>query len=266
MGKIEQGVEFTGSVGNFTAYRMRGVDGIVVRKKGGASKERIKKDREFLQTRLLNAEFAGRSAASKRIMRMMHPLKALADYNIAGPLNALLRPIQLDDPKNNKGERSIMLSENPGLLEGFSLNRKIVFESIVRAPLTFTVSRETMRAEVNIPVLMPDINFKPQGKHPLYSFDAVLGLVPDLFFSPDGYKPSHEKYSDRLSFVLARSAWSSCMSASKETKLALKFDFIPPDDHFILMLSIGIRFGYPVSGNDVEQVKYAGAAKVLRVV
>lgn len=267
MGKIEQGVEFTGSVGNLTAYRMRGVDGIVVRMKGGASKTRIKNDREFRHTRQLNAEFGGRSAASKGIMRMLYPLKALADYNIAGPLNALLRPIQLEDPKNNKGERSIMLSENPGLLEGFSLNRKVVFESIVRAPLTFTVLRETMSAEVNIPALMPDINFKPQGKHPLYSFDAVLGLVPDLFFSPDGYKPSHKKYADEnLGFVLERSEWFPSMSGSEATKLALKFNFVPPDDHFILMLSIGIRFGYPVSGNVVEQVKYAGAAKVVRVI
>jgi hypothetical protein len=56
------------------------------------------------------------------------------------------------------------------------------------------------------------------------------------------------------------------MSGSEATKLVLKFDFVPPDDQFVLMLSIDIRFGYPVSGNDVEQAKYAGAAKVLMVV
>ena len=67
------------------------MDGIIVRKKGGASKKRIKKDPEFFQTRLLNSEFGGRSAASKRIMKVLLPLKPLADYNIAGPLNALLR-------------------------------------------------------------------------------------------------------------------------------------------------------------------------------
>ena len=265
MGKIEQGVEFTGSVGNLTAYRMRGVDGIVVRKKGGASKQRIKNDREFARTRELNAEFAGRSAASREIMRVLHPLKPLADYNIAGPLNALLRPIQVDDPKNSNGERSILLSQNPGLLEGFSLNRKIVFESIVRAPLTFTVSRETLSAEVNIPALTPDINFKPQGKHPLYSFDTAFGLVPDLFFSPGRYKPSHEKYSNPLGFVLARSAWFSCMSGSDALTLPVKYNFTPPDEHFVLVLAVGIRFGYPGSADHVEQVKYAGAAKVSRV-
>ena len=266
MGKIEQGVEFTGSVGNFTAYRMRGVDGIVVRKKGGASKERIKKDPRFLQTRLLNAEFAGRSATSRRIMSILRPLKPLADYNIAGPLNALLRPIQVEDPKSEKGKRAIILSEYPGVLEGFSLNRKVVFESIVKAPLGITVSRKTMTAEVNIPPLMPDINFKRQGKHPLYRLDAVLGVVPDMFFSPEGYKPTDEKYHTHLKYAEAGSEWFPCVSKSEATNLVLKLDFVPPDEHFILVLALGVRFGYPVSGNDVEPAKYAGAAKILKVV
>jgi len=266
MGKIEQGVEFTGSVGNFTAYRMRGVDGIIVRKKGGASKKRIKKDRAFKHTRLLNSEFAGRSAGSRRIMKMLHPVKCLADYNIAGPLNALLRPIQVEDKESMLGKRSIILSKHPDLLEGFSLNRNILFESMVRAPLTATVSRETMSAEVNIPALVPDINFKPQGRHPLYAFDIVLGLVPDLFFSGRSYKPSNEKYSDRLRFFLTQSEWFSCLSGSEAMKLVVNYDFVPPDDYFILMLSVGIRYGNPVNGNNVEQVKYAGAAKILRVV
>ncbi len=266
MGKIEQGVEFTGSVGNFTAYRMRGVDGIVVRKKVGVSKERIKNDLKFVRTRENNAEFSGRSAASQSIMRALFPLKALADYNIAGPLNALLRPIQVADPISERGQRSVELSRSPALLEGFSLNRKTVFESIVRAPLTATVSRETMSAEVVIPALMPDINFKPQGKHPLYSLEAALGLVPDFFFSPKRYRPAHPNYPVNLNCVSATSEWLSSMSRSEATTLALKLDFTPPDGHFTLMLSIGIRFGYPVAGNRVEQVKYAGAAKVLRAV
>ena len=43
MGRIEQGIEFTGSIGKFTAYGMRGVDGIIVRKKGASSKKQIRK-------------------------------------------------------------------------------------------------------------------------------------------------------------------------------------------------------------------------------
>jgi hypothetical protein len=55
-------------------------------------------------------------------------------------------------------------------------------------------------------------------------------------------------------------------SRSEATTLGLKLDFTPPDGHFTLMLSIGIWFGYPVTSNQVQQVEYAGAAKVLRAV
>ena len=113
MGKIEQVVGFTGSVGNLTAYKMRGVDGIVVRQKGGVSKERIQNDLNFHRTRENNAEFGGRSAASRSIMNALFPLKPLADYNIAGPLNALLRPIQVADPIGARGQRSVELSKSP---------------------------------------------------------------------------------------------------------------------------------------------------------
>jgi hypothetical protein len=265
MGKIEQVVGFTGSVGNLTAYRMRGVDGIVVRQKGGVSKERIQTDLNFGRTRENNAEFGGRSAASKSIMAALIPLKPLADHNIAGPLNALLRPIQVADPIGKRGQRSVELSKSPALLEGFSLNNKTSFESIVRAPLAATVSRETMSAEIVIPELVPDINFKPQGKHPLYRLEAALGLVPDFFYSPARYNPSHPNYIP-LKCVMATTEWLPSKSRSEATTLGLKLDFTPPDGHFTLMLSIGIWFGYPVTSNQVQQVEYAGAAKVLRAV
>jgi hypothetical protein len=151
------------------------------------------------------------------------------------------------------------------LLEGFSLNRNTVFESIVRAPLTCILSRENMTAEVTVPALLPDINFKPQVKHPLYSIEVTLGLVPDLFFSRHGYKPSHKNYPPDLGFVITESPWSSCMSPSESIKLELKHHFTPPDDNFVLILAVGIRFGYPVHGNRVMQAKYAGAARVFKV-
>ena len=131
--------------------------------------------------------------------------------------------------------------------------------------MNITLSRETMSEEVSIPALMPDINFKPQGKHALYSFQVVLGLVPDLFFSKHDYKPSHEQYVGKRGYVSAESPWFSCWSGSEGITLALKYDFVPPDDQFILMLAIGIRYGSPISESKVEQVKYAGAAKILKV-
>jgi hypothetical protein len=63
--------------------------------------------------------------------------------------------------------------------------------------------------------------------------------------------------------LYARSEWVSCLSGSEAITLALKHGFVPPYDHFVLMLSIGIRYGAPVSGNQLQQIKYGGACKTL---
>lgn len=265
MGTLTSDIQFTGSVGNLTAYRMRGTDKIVVRRKGGATKERIKNGSEFDLTRRNNAEFSGRSTASRYLMRMLHPLKALADYNVAGPLNALMKPIQELDPTSELGERQVMLSKNPVILEGFSLNRNTLFESVVRAPITASISRETLSAEVTIPALRPDINFKPRTDYPLYSFQVVLGIVPDLFFSADGYRPSHPDFA-KLSAVFQESGWFPTLKGCEPTTISLQRATELPNNDFTLMLSIGICYGHLTGSGSIEQVKYAGAAKVLMLI
>lgn len=124
MAKLTSDIQFTGSLGNLSAYKMRGIDHTILRTKGGPSSAQIKKDPAFDVVRRNNAEFSGRAAASRWIMRMMWPQKALADYNIAGPLNALVKPIQELDKESAFGQRNIVLSKNKLLLQGFSLNRK----------------------------------------------------------------------------------------------------------------------------------------------
>jgi hypothetical protein len=262
MAKLIPGINFTGSLGNLSAYKMRGSDEIILRKKGGATKRRIKNDREFELTRRNNVEFSGRSTASKYLMRMLHPLKALSDYNIAGPLNALMKPIQELDTTSAFGERHVILSKNPGIVEGFSLNRQTLFESIVRAPITCSISRETLSAEVVIPALMPDINFKPRAQYPMYSFQVALGIVPDLFFSTGGYQPSHPDFA-KLSPYFQASAWLPTLRGAEATTISLQLTTVLPNNDFTTMLSIGIRYGGVTGLGLIEQVKYAGAAKIV---
>src|SRR6266566_4571611 len=143
MGKLKPGFMFTGPVGNISVYNMRGVDDPVVRTKGGASKEDIETKAVFERTRQLNAEFGGRAKGSKWVMNMLWPQKQLADYNIAGPINSLLRSIQALDTESKPGQRHVVLSKKPRLLEGFSLNKKNTFDSTVRYPLSWQIDRDT---------------------------------------------------------------------------------------------------------------------------
>ncbi len=51
MAKLEEDFQFTGRIGNLSSYKMRGVDGIVVRKKGGPSKEQFETSPKLQRTR-----------------------------------------------------------------------------------------------------------------------------------------------------------------------------------------------------------------------
>src|SRR3954469_13623744 len=107
MAQLVGEILFTGSLQNLSAYKMRGTDKIVLRKKGGPSRKQVKHSPKFERTRMNNTEFGGRAKAAQHIKRILHPLMFLADYNITGPLNALLQPIQKMDTESDLGKRHI---------------------------------------------------------------------------------------------------------------------------------------------------------------
>jgi len=262
MAKLNASFVFTGPIDNLSAYTMRGVDGVILRKKGGASKSKIKRSPKFKNTRKLNAEFSGLATAGKWIRSVLHSQKPVADYNISGPLNALLKPVQRLDTKGLFGRRNVLLSKSPSILDGFSLNRKTPLDSIIRSPLLYSVSRDKLSARVVIPALVPGINFNTNEKSPMYSLVASLGIVPDLFYGKMNYTPASRKYK-QFDEVSEMSAWYPVLQGSPALTLDLQQTHTPPDQSFSLVLSIGIRFGTMRDAATVQQVKYAGAAKIL---
>ncbi len=217
-------------------------------------------------TRRFNAEFGGRSGGSKCITRALGDHKALADHNITAPLNALLAPLQDMDKEHTLGQRNIALSQNPGLLNGFNLNRNNLFDSIVRSQPVVTLSKDTLHATIAIPDLLTDINFFIPGKYPLFSITALLGIVPDLLFTDRGYQPSNPAYHILSYPVKEATVWAPTVEGLAATTLQLQHTATPPDAAFTLVLSIGIRFGAPGAGGAAQQIKYAGAAKVVGAV
>src|SRR5690349_21717637 len=105
MARLVSPIELVGPVGNLSFYKRRDSDKIIIRTKGGASKEKIKTAEGFWRVRRNIGEFGGRSTTTKHIRRAIDPLRFIADYNIFGPLNNLLKPIQELDTTNDKGKR-----------------------------------------------------------------------------------------------------------------------------------------------------------------
>src|ERR1700730_6004332 len=129
MGTLTGNFGFTGSLSNISAYTMRGHDKIVLRSKGGVSKSQIKTSPNFEATRQLNQEWKAVTGAATVIRNGLFALKPLADYNISGPLNALVKKIQTLDTVNPKGKRSILFSRQPDFIGSFSYNRQTLFDT-----------------------------------------------------------------------------------------------------------------------------------------
>lgn len=265
MAKLISQFPFIGSLGDVSAYKMRGVDHIILRTKGGPSAEQIKNAPEMERTRENNKEFGGRATAAKWIMHALWPSKALADHNIAGPLNALLRPVQQLDNSSRRGTRHVLLSRNPRMLEGFSLNKQYLFDSIIRTAVHWSVSRDTCAAHADIPALLPGVNFFASERFPMFRIEAVLGLVPDIMYDASKYKPASGGYGIN-NFQYTRTEWQPVLKGAPAAALDIQLQKLPPDQSFTLVLSIGICYGVMENAGTVKQVKHVGSAKILGAV
>jgi hypothetical protein len=262
MAKLDADFSFTGRMGNLSAYRRKGSKQIILRNAGGPSKKKIKNDPVFERQRRHSKEFSGCATGTKCIRKAIFPLLRLCSGDFTGILNKMNRSLLVLDTINELGKRNIYFSKSPKLFEGFQLNDTNNFDSIVRNPLSYKMNKDTLSAEINFPVLKPGINFfVPPGTHPVYSFIATIGILPDLVYGKEKYQPLSVACSE-----MAQSAWFPVLQGSPSITLfpdlASTVTGIPATP-FTLVLSAGICFGTIGINHETEQVKKAGAAKIV---
>jgi hypothetical protein len=262
---LEGPFAFTGTLDQFSAYRMRGVDKIVVRRKGGPSAEKVKTSPSFKNTRHTMSEFGGCSRHGSYVRMAMLQIRHLSDYNFGSDINSILRRVQLRDGTGEWGRRSITLSEHTRMLEGFSTMRKAPsFDSIVRTPVYYTMDRANRSARIEIPELMRDINYFPQNNHAMFRLTVTLGIVPDVAFDVPAKEYLPPAWYDRGYYSKSISTmWNPSLEGMESTILDVAMDALPPDDRWTLMLSIGIEYGAFREYGEIKAVARVGAAKIL---
>jgi hypothetical protein len=261
------GLTVLGRISNLIFYKRHDLDQIIVRGKGGIPKERINNSPEFVNTRRVNKEFGGRSRATRWLLDALDPIRELADYNIAGHLNALIKPIQEMDSVNEWGRRSIEFTRHPRIFEGFSLNRRYPFDSVIRNSLRYSLNKQTLEASIDIPALVPGINFHVPGRYPMFSFAINPVVFPDLHYNEtlSHYKPLNEWPGTMHAETITD--WYPVLNGSPAMSLQMQVpSYTPPDEFFVFMLSIGIRFGTIGANGQVQQLKRAGCAKIITAV
>jgi hypothetical protein len=262
---LEGPFAFTGKLDMLSAYRMRGVDKIVVRRKGGPSAEKIKTSPSFKNTRHTMSEFGGCSRHGSYVRMAMHQIRRLSDYNFGSDINSIMRQVQLRDGTGEWGRRRITLSEHTRLLEGFSTTKKAPsFDSIARTPVYYTMDRANRSARIEIPELMRDINYFPQNNHAMFRLTATLGIVPDVRFDMAAKEYLPPTWYNRSYYSISASTdWNPSLKGMKNSVLELVMDVLPPDDRWTLMLSIGVEYGAFRESGKIEEVPRFGAAKIL---
>jgi hypothetical protein len=259
MATLEGSILFTGSLNNLSAYKMRGSDKIIVRRKGGPSKKQVKHSPNFDLTRRNNKEFGGRAKAAACIKRCLHPFGFIADHNITAPLNALLCAIQKMDTTSGRGKRNILLTKQPRLLEGFSLNRRYLFETIIRTPVMCNLQNE--QAIIDLPALVPGINFMSPGNYAFYRFIGAAGWVPDIYYNEHGYRSGERQfYFPQINMT----EWLPVTARTPAKTFAIPALPANKPADCSTLVALGIAFGQ-MQGDTIESVKYVGAAKVLLV-
>lgn len=260
MAILKGNIEFTGSIGNLSAYKMRGSEKTILRTKGGADKKKILKSPSFKLTRENFTEFSGCAKLAGCIRRSMLVMAPLADYNYTPFLSSLAKTIQTLDLESKRGERKILLSKHRNLLTGFSLNKKTSFESIVRHPVTCQIDRNSVKAIIKLPELMPGVNLITGKQYPLFRFIVNLACVADPVFRLKGYFIQEPGSSH----VYTNWYHSSQLFNAMELIVQLKDSTTLKDDK-TLILSLGLQMGMPVSDSVINPVKYAGCARIMAV-
>ena len=263
MAQLIGNIPWLGTLGTLNAYKRKDSDKTILRGKRRPLSEAERNSDKYLLTRLASEEFGGRSRTSSSIMTAMLHLKSLADYNIAGPINALLKPIQVADPVNEKGKRSIMLSKHTHLLQGFNFNRRPPFDSVIRNQIDYFIDRETLSAKITIPELLRDINLFIPNNYPLFGFSVTLGLVPDFIFKDGNYRTVNDEGTRDPSTQSVDTEWFPSSIGSKEINLEIKLTKPNLPSSFTLLLGLGIRYGTVGEAAILQRVTYAGCAKII---
>jgi hypothetical protein len=256
---------YTGSMGGLSAYRMRGVDRIVLREKGGPTKNQIKKDRSFDITRRRNEEWKGSAMGVARINLALHGVRHLFDYNYTSDLMTVCRSIQDDDGMNELGRRSVLFSQSHFKLEGFGLNRYNPFDIVLKHPLQYEMDAITGTALVDLPDIIPGIHLINPMKQPFYRIVFVLGGVPDIMYNEQWkmYRPAADMIHCR---AIASTAWHLSKEKCEAQQFQLAIENWQLQQGVSLVLSAGVEFGQPAHGGTIQFTKYAGAAKILKLV
>ncbi len=252
MGKLLTPFQFTGNFTGLSFYKMKGHDKIIIRRGKGPTKKQIMRSPSMKRTRKHIAEFSMRAHVAGLINRRLP--QGLAGRNMVGPLNSILRQIQLQDTVNPLGEREISLSRYGKLLEGFEFSTITKFSTIIKKPINVSIDHGNCSAIFHIP------SFKsPKSKYPWGKVEMSIIVVPDVGYNSGRFKDHEQSYCG-----IGSTDWQKAGGVIKKQDITLQVSGKPKKSTYTIIVGVGFRFGYN-GKKGIEDVMGEGAGRIVGV-
>lgn len=266
MATIKGPVQLEGGVGGMSFYTRRGSDKIIVRTKGGPSKQAIKNSPGFENLRLNQKEWKGCTAFASRLRFAFGGLHRVADYNLTPALNAFAKNLQKTDENSEKGKRNILFSSYRNSLNGFNFNRNYLFNSVLRVSPVAVINRENVSASISLPRINTEIDMLNVQRLPYFRLVASLGAVSDMLYDEptNTYNPVYEQMHGINATYTGEWVPAENILPEQTIEISMNENFRKTlTEDITLIVSIAVEFGKVGFTGAPQEVKYAGSGKVL---
>lgn len=150
------------------------------------------------------------------------------------------------------------------------MNRSNPFQTVLRVIPRVETNKDMLTAGVYFPAFSTDMNLYNYRNLPYFRFHVSLGCVADRTFNASNLFYNYQPVSEELDGLYAgyTGPWHSCndLIAAENVELQLaEWAQALDKSEVSLLLSVGIEFGSPGFGGEIEAVKRAGTAKIIAV-
>ena len=266
MAIVKGAFQLTGSIRGVSFYTVRGSDKVIMRTKGGASKEKIKSSPKFEGLHKQQKEWSGCAKFGSITRYAFGGLHRLADYNLTPVLNGMGKNLMKLDTASETGRRSLKLTSYPQALEGFNFNRNYPLNTVLRVSPVATLNRGKLEASVSIPRINTDIDLLNIQRLPFFRLIVAIGTVSDLQYNEQAndyepMAPALHGVSETLTGV-----WQSTQTIVAEQTMTVALteqEVNELTDRVTVLVSMAVEFGNVGFTGEPVEVKYAGCGKVL---
>jgi len=266
MAIIKGAFELKGSIKGVSFYTMRGSDKVIMRSKGGASKEKIRTSPKFAKLRLQQKEWSGCTKFGSYCRYAFGGLHRLADYNLTPKLNKIGKDLMKLDTVSKIGQRNLYLTTFKQALEGFNFNLDFPFNTVLRILPRWEIDREKLKASVTFPMINTDINLLNIQKLPFFRLIIAIGTISDLVYNPETNQYEPIVYDLHGHNRTLTGEWNSTQTILAEQTMTIQMteeEAAILTDNVSVLLSIAVEFGNVGTDKMPVQVKYAGCGKVI---